>query len=113
MKLTGHGLRISALLLGANAFVLLVPLLSIVALRFYENYLVRQTERQLIAQSIAVGEMWRELWLREQGIDPALGTPPFRHPGKESEPFIPIEPTSNLRRGVMPSQPEPLRVALP
>ncbi len=113
MKLKGHGLRISALLLGANAFVLLVPLLSIVALRFYENYLVRQTERQLIAQSIAVGEMWRELWLREQGIDPALGTPPFRHPGKESEPFIPIEPTSNLRRGVMPPQPEPLRVAPP
>ena len=36
MKLKGHGLRISALLLGANAFVLLVPLLSIVALRFYE-----------------------------------------------------------------------------
>ena len=113
MKLKGHGLRISALLLGANAFVLLVPLLSIVALRFYENYLVRQTERQLIAQAIAVGEMWRELWLREQGIDPALGAPPFRHPGKESEPFIPIEPTSNLRRGVLPPQPEPLRVAPP
>jgi signal transduction histidine kinase len=111
VKVRGRGLRIHLLLLGANAFVLLVPLLAVLGLRIYENYLVRQTERQLIAQSIAVGEMWRELWLVERGIDPQLGTPPFRQPGKESESFIPIEPVSNLRRGILPPQTEPLRVA--
>ncbi len=111
MTVRGRGLRIHLLLLGANAFVLLVPLLAVIALRVYENYLVRQTERQLIAQSIAVGEMWRELWLLERGIDPLVAAPPFRQPGKESAAFIPIEPTSNLRNGVLPPQPEPLRVA--
>lgn len=55
--------------------MLLVPLLAVLGLRIYENHLVRQTERQLIAQSIAVGEMWRELWLIERGIDPQFGSP--------------------------------------
>jgi len=111
VKVRGRGLRIHLLLLGANAFVLLVPLLAVLGLRIYENYLVRQTERQLIAQSIAVGEIWRELWLVERGLDPQLGAPPFRQPGKESAPFIPIEPVSNLRRGVLPPQTDPLRPA--
>ncbi len=111
MKVRGRGLGIHLLLLGANAFVLLVPLLAVLGLRIYENHLVRQTERQLIAQSIAVGEMWRELWLIERGIDPQLGSPPFRLPGKETEPFIPIEPVSNLQRGPLPPQTDPLRLA--
>lgn len=109
--LRGKGLRIHALLLGANAFVLLVPLLSVLALRLYENYLVRQTERQLIAQSIAIGEIYRELWLTERGLDPRVVMPDFRHPGRSQASFIPIEPVSSLRYGVLPPQPGELRPA--
>lgn len=109
MRLRGKGLRISFLLLGANAFVLLVPILSVIALRLYDNYLVRQTERQLIAQSVAVGEIWRELWLDETHHNPNVAVPSFRHPGKETALFIPIEPESDLRLGVLAPQTETLR----
>ena len=43
MKVRGRGLGIHLLLLGANAFVLLVPLLAVLGLRIYESHLVRQT----------------------------------------------------------------------
>jgi hypothetical protein len=103
------------LLLGANAFVLMVPLLAILALRLYDNYLLRQTERQLISQSVAIAEIYRELWLQEQGqvtlSDTPSPTPDFRQPGKGDAAFIPIEPVSSLRYGVLPPQPEDLPMA--
>lgn len=106
------GLRIGVLLLGANAFVLMVPLLAILALRLYDNYLVRQTERQLIAQSVAIAEVYRELWLEESGrTGPAAAAPDFRQPGKRDATFIPIEPVSSLRYGVLPPQPDALPIA--
>lgn len=109
------GLRIGVLLLGANAFVLMVPLLSILALRLYDNYLVRQTERQLIAQSVVIAEIYRELWLQERGqptpSDAAPPVPDFRQPGKSQATFIPIEPVSSLRYGVLPPQPDALPIA--
>src|SRR5262249_31214260 len=75
-----RGLRIHILLLGANAFVLMVPIFAVLALRIYDTYLLRQTERQLIAQSIAIAEIFRELWLKERGLGAAV--PDFRPPGK-------------------------------
>lgn len=110
------GVRIGVLLLGANAFVLMVPLLAILALRLYDNYLVRQTERQLIAQSVAIAEIYRELWLQESPAPAAAsagepGGPDFRHPGKRDAAFIPIEPVSSLRHGILPPQPDALPIA--
>lgn len=112
------GLRIHYLLLGANAFVLMVPLLAVFALRLYDNYLIRQTERQLIAQSVSIAEMWRSEWLAERAASaPANGAanpsevPDFRPPGKSAEPFIPIEPVSSLSHGILPPQPGELRAA--
>lgn len=111
----GGGLRIGVLLLGANAFVLMVPLLAILALRLYDNYLLRQTERQLISQSVAIAEIYRELWLQEQGLatlsESPSPVPDFRKPGKSDAAFIPIEPVSSLRYGVLPPQPEDLPTA--
>lgn len=111
------GLRIGVLLLGANAFVLMVPVLAILALRLYDNYLVRQTERQLIAQSVAIAEIYRELWLQESQASGQAGVttdepPDFRHPGKRDAAFIPIEPVSSLRHGILPPQPDALPIAL-
>lgn len=54
------GPRLRWWLLGANLFVLLAPLVAVVGLRLYDTLLVRQTERQLIAQSVLIGEAWRE-----------------------------------------------------
>jgi signal transduction histidine kinase len=110
------GVRIGVLLLGANAFVLMVPLLAILALRLYDNYLVRQTERQLIAQSVAIAEIYREFWLQEQGAAAGateLATPDFRPPGKRDAAFVPIEPVSSLRHGILPPQPDALPIAAP
>lgn len=111
------GLRIGVLLLGANAFVLMVPLLAILTLRLYDNYLVRQTERQLIAQSVAIAEIYRELWLQESHASGQTGVttdepPDFRHPGKRDAAFIPIEPVSSLRHGILPPQPDALPIVL-
>jgi signal transduction histidine kinase len=126
-----RGPRIHVLLLGANTFVLMVPLFAVLALRLYESYLVRQTERQLIAQSIPLAEIFREFWLAEQekiGAPPEQPEPPapldpeasesfgyysqdFRPPERTAERFIPIEPVVDVRQGILPPQSDALRPA--
>jgi signal transduction histidine kinase len=107
-----RGPRIQWLLLGANAFVLATPVLAVVGLRLYETYLVRQTERQLIAQSVVIAEAWRDAWLAERDPSAAPRTdrepPPFRPPARATEAFIPVEPVLDLRAGVAPPQPTEL-----
>ncbi len=102
----GQRLSIRWLLLGVNAFVLAVPVLALLALRLYDTYLVRQTERQLIAQSVVLAEIWRELWLAERNLQEV---PPFRPPERASDPFIPIEPVIDLAYGIAPPQTPPAR----
>ena len=41
--------RLWVLMLVVSGLVLVTPILAVIALRIYEGYLVRQTERQLIA----------------------------------------------------------------
>jgi signal transduction histidine kinase len=55
------------LLLGVSAAALLVPVLALVALRWYTGYLVRRTEEQLLAQSVLVAEAFRDAYRREIG----------------------------------------------
>lgn len=62
-----RALSIRALLLGAHAFVWILPLIALLVLRVYDVYLLRQTEHQLIAESVVIGEVYREAWLRQQG----------------------------------------------
>ena len=57
-----RGPSIAVLLLGANLFVLSLPLVSLLVWRAYDLYLLRQTERQLINQSVVVAEVFREAW---------------------------------------------------
>jgi hypothetical protein len=40
--------------------VLVLPIAAVITLRIYDTYLVRQTERSLIAQSVVIGEIYRE-----------------------------------------------------
>ena len=51
---------IRQLLLGVNLFILLVPLSAFLLPRVLDAYLLRQTERQLIGESVVIGEAWRD-----------------------------------------------------
>lgn len=104
------GPRLRWWLLGANLFVLVAPLAAVVGLRLYDTLLVRQTERQLIAQSVLVGEAWRDAWLAARR---APSAPPFRPPSRAEDAFIPIEPVTSLRSGVLPPQPVDLPPCAP
>ncbi len=88
MRSSGPSLR--TLLLGVNALVLVLPIAAVAALRIYDTYLVRQTERSLIAQSVVIGEIYREHLHEEQGKGLEPGT--FRPPERSADAFIPIEP---------------------
>ncbi|MCH2108185.1 MAG: ATP-binding protein, partial [Polyangiaceae bacterium] len=60
-SLSRSSMNIRRLFWFAIAVALAVPLASIGALRLYEVSLLRTTERQLIAQSVVVGEVYRDL----------------------------------------------------
>ena len=110
---SGPSLR--TLLLGVNALVLLFPIALILMLRIYDTYLVRQTERSLIAQAVVIGEIFRERLHEEQGM-PVAQSKSFRPAGRENDVFIPVEPVldfsfrleSSDRKGAEPDGP-PLR----
>lgn len=91
---------IKLLLLGANAFVLSLPLLGVVLWRAYDLYLLRQTERQLITQSVVVGEAFRQAWWAEHGITQDQPRPPER----ESERYVAVEPLIDLDSAIDPHQ---------
>lgn len=86
---SGPSLR--TLLVGVNALVLFLPLAAVLTLRIYDTYLVRQTERSLIAQSVVIGEIFRERLHEEQGT-PVDESKSFRPRGRENDVFIPVEP---------------------
>ncbi len=91
------------LLLGVSVFALAVPLVAFLTQRIYDTYLLRQTERQLIAQSVVIGEQWRQTLyeVRGQGNLDAI-----RPPGRAEQRYIPIEPVIDLTTRVLPPQPK-------
>jgi signal transduction histidine kinase len=109
--LKSHGPSLRTLLLGVNALVLALPIAAVITLRVYDTYLVRQTERSLIAQSVVIGEIYRERLHEEQGKPAEPGT--FRPPERSADAFIPIEPvldfTFHIERKPPVAQPMPAR----
>jgi signal transduction histidine kinase len=104
------------LLLGANAAVLVLPLLALAGLRLYDAYLLRQTERQLIAEAAVVGEVFREAYARETGKPPGdhrLVRTPASGTDPAAEPYQPIEPILDFGHEVLPPQASALRPAPP
>jgi signal transduction histidine kinase len=105
-----HGPSIRTLLLGAHAFVWLLPLLALSSLRIYDVYLLRQTEHQLIAESVVIGEVYREAWLHDQGRvqDAYRPLTPARRDlsySAESSPFSPVEAQIDFAHPVLGPQP--------
>jgi signal transduction histidine kinase len=99
---------IRGLLLGANMAVIVLPLVALAALRIYDVYLLRQTERQLLAESVVIGEAFRELFRQQQG---RVQPDEHRPPQQRGEPYTPIEPVIDLGHRVLPAQSGPLRSA--
>lgn len=98
MKALRSGPGIVVLLLGANAFMLALPLLGLVVWRAYDLYLLRQTERQLITQSVVIAEAFREAWWAEQGRS---GDNP-RPPERAGDRYVAIEPMIDLDSEISP-----------
>lgn len=94
-------LGIRGLLLAVNAFAFVIPVVAIVALRWYDDQLIRRTEAQLINQSVLIAELWRGALERE------LGAPlPLPRPSADDAPYFKVEPTLRLSDGVSPPEPE-------
>ncbi len=90
---------IRVLLLGANAVVLLAPIIAVIGLRLYDVALLRQTERQLVAESVLIGEAFRDAYVR-------AGAPPserYRPPAKSADHYTPIEPMIDIGTPVLPA----------
>lgn len=102
------GPTLRQLLLAVNLVVALVPLGAIAGLRLIDSYLIRQTERRLIAESVLVAEAWRDHLLEERGIRPEE-SPEFRPAALREKRYAPIDPVLDARFGVLPPPPPPIR----
>jgi signal transduction histidine kinase len=102
------GLRptIRHLLLGLNAAILAVPLSSILLLPVFDAYLLRQTERILIAESVVVGEAWRDRWLAARGL-PTEAALDVHEPGRAAERFTPFAAVLDLDYEILAPRSEP------
>lgn len=107
-----RGVSVRWLLLGVGVVILLFPVLVVLALNLYQNLLVRETEASLIAQSVLIGELWRDRWLEERGI-PANQAPSHKPKGAWDDLFSPIEPRIGLGSDILPSLAAPSTYAEP
>jgi signal transduction histidine kinase len=90
-------------LLGANAIVLLTPVIAVIGLRLYDVVLLRQTERQLIAESVLVGEAFREAYARAGGERELRE---HRPPAHARDRYVPIESQIDIGTEVLPAKTE-------
>jgi len=110
------GPSIRTLLLGAHAFVLLLPLGLFAALRTYDVYLLRQTERQLIGESVMAGEVFRSAYLAALGKSQDDHRPPppranERYPVMEAAEYAHVEAMVDFGMEVLPREPSSFPVA--
>ena len=103
MSTAKKGPSIARLLLGVNAFVLLVPVLALVLLGIYDTHLVRVTERRLISESVLVGEAWRDRLLEATGrsVGQAGDTRP---PGSGDARLHPVRPVLTAIDPILPPE---------
>ncbi len=87
-----RGPSVALLLIGVNSFVLALPLLGLAMWRVYDVYLLRQTERQLIAQAVVIGEIFRREWRLEHGVE----ADQHRPPGRVDDRYVPIDPQIDI-----------------
>ena len=110
-------LSLWVILLFVNLTVLILPLGSIFFFRIYENQLIAETEAELIAQSVFIGEIYKRE-IRDQIKGKARENYGFvldNPPPKASESFYtPLDPQLDLATGtIYPSRPDGLLPSIP
>ena len=102
-------LRLWVILLVVNLTVLILPLGSIFFFRIYENQLIRETERELIAQSVFIAQMFKRE-LRAALGEKAKGYGQKVISGEKvasHEYYTPLEPQIDLAVGpILPPRPD-------
>jgi signal transduction histidine kinase len=73
-------LRLRTILLMTFLFVAALPGVGAVFLRVYENTLVRQTEAELIAQSMVLASAYKSFWAPDGRVDPPAEPPVAERP---------------------------------
>ena len=114
--------RLRTLLLIINLIILLLPLGGITMLRLYENELVRQTESELIGQTVLLSTAFKEAYRK------TLTTPKERQPAPQADEaedtdtppelsdttLVPIPPRLDLAKAViLPPAPAPTAASQP
>ena len=92
-------LRLRTILLMTFLFVAALPGVGAVFLRVYENTLVRQTEAELIAQSMVLASAYKSFWTPDGRI------PPPAEPAKAERPSIDLSTQDVLGEQPAPSPP--------
>jgi signal transduction histidine kinase len=95
-------LSIRVLLFGVTGLALLAPLAAAVGLRLYDIALLRQTERQLIAESVLIGEALRDAYVRLEPSGITAGDKTHRPPTRSGERYSPVEPRIDIGTKVLP-----------
>jgi signal transduction histidine kinase len=99
-------------LLGLSAVVVGAPFLAVVFLPVFDAYLLRQTERVLIAESVVVAEAWRDRWLAARG-EPREAAHVIAPPSAPSDDFTPFAAVLDLDYAVLESTDEPPSPVVP
>jgi signal transduction histidine kinase len=99
---------IRLLILAVNALILLAPIIALLLLRIYQTHLLHQTEAALIAESVWIGEVYRDAWAAENGrsTDAASARPPGT-----TESFYPLAPQFDPTQSILPRAAPPTRFA--
>ncbi len=96
---------IRTLLLGAHVFVWLIPVFALFGLRLLDVVLLRQTEHQLIAESVVIGEMYRAARLAEDAESVGVEHPPSALPSHIEPPlYTPIAAHVSFDDPILPPQ---------
>ncbi len=102
-----RGFTIREYLLGANLFILLIPIGAVVGLRVFDTFLLRQTERRLISESVLTAEAWRDRLLEERGL-PLDRVPNITPDADVPYQVYPYEAKINWNYRALPPAPDPV-----
>jgi len=100
--------RLRTILLVVNLTVLILPLGSIFFFRIFENFLVRQTELELISQAAVISSMYKNQIVHSMFDPESYGKPlPKPEPKPENEKYTPVLPKLDLSDDpVLPPRPD-------
>ena len=106
-KRTRTRLRLGTVLILVNLTFLILPLSGAFFFRFYENELVRQTERELISQSAVISALYKHELSKSLKNEAAYGIalPDYKPPAPDEQ-YDPIEPQLDMSKiTVLPQRP--------